>query len=117
MLGRAKPCKYCGKTTHTSLMCFEKPRKTFKQIGPVAAKWIEARKLWVKNNPPDANGYWYCYLKLPGCHVRMKYEELTVDHIKSRTRAPEQRYEQSNLAPACANCNKLKGSRDLEELK
>jgi len=40
---------------------------------------------------------------------------LTLDHIKSRSRHPELRYDLDNLTPACYRCNSEKGSRDLEE--
>ncbi len=123
MLGKPKPCKYCGQKTHTSLTCRAKPRKAIivkkiiNRVGPVTAKWIETRHRWIQLNPPDQDGYWTCYLHIsPFCPSRVDIYELTLDHVKSRSRHPELRFDLSNLKPACGACNELKGSRDLEEI-
>lgn len=93
-------------------------RKPIKRVGKVAKKWMETRQEWIKNNPPDDFGYWYCSLKLmPNCLVRMQIDELTLDHAKSRSRHPELRYELSNLQPACLSCNVYKGSLEVDELR
>ena len=107
---KPKNCTYCGKETHTSLSCFDKPRKPLRKIGPVTRKWLDTRKEWVKNNPP-INGYWYCTY----CGKPLKYEELTLDHAKSRSRHPELRYDIDNLVPADYLCNSKKGSLDIDE--
>lgn len=116
-------CKHCESVQHTQFYCRLKPRKAIKRtrlkrVGKVTNKWIATRKVWVKNNPPDANGNWHCYLQIaPDCHITVNAETLNVDHIKSRVRRPDLRFDQSNLNAACSPCNKLKGSRDLEEVK
>ena len=103
-------CPECNKT-HYPLMCYFKPRKPLHKIGPTAKKWIDTRKEWVKNNPPDISGYWYCTY----CGVPLAYSSLTLDHIKARSRRPDLRYDHSNLAPSCYSCNQQKGSKDVEE--
>jgi 5-methylcytosine-specific restriction endonuclease McrA len=55
---------------------------------------------------------WHCYL----CGRPLTIETLTLDHVKSRSRHPELRYELSNLRPACWACNTAKSSRDITEL-
>jgi 5-methylcytosine-specific restriction endonuclease McrA len=58
-----------------------------------------------------------CYLKLvPGCLRVMTPEQTTLDHVKSRSRYPQLRYDLSNLRPTCWPCNRYKGSLDLDEL-
>lgn len=132
-------CKYCGETWHKSYQCFYKPRKESKPCGHcggashltwqcflnpnrevqmkkklkngvVAKRWLAARKLWYRKNKAD---HYECYI----CGKWLTRQETTLDHIKSRSRHPELRYELSNLAPCCPGCNTNKGSRDLEEVK
>lgn len=71
--------------------------------------WAKARKLWFKNNPPNHEGYYICYL----CNYWVPAKEITLDHIIPRSARPDLRYEQSNLAPACWSCNSEKGSKHL----
>lgn len=73
-------------------------------------KWTKTRQDWFRFN--WANEY-YCYI----CGKRMTPEETTLDHIKSRSRHPELRYDLTNLAPCCWACNTKKGSKDLEEMR
>lgn len=103
-------CRYCGKDNHTSLMCWSKPRKPFRKIGPVTHKWLDTRKEWVKNNPPDYRGYWFCFY----CTRPLTYEELTLDHLHPRSTHPELRYDHNNLVPSCYPCNIAKGSKDID---
>lgn len=118
------------KTPKHALGCFnrknvplqtKKPMKRGKalnRIGKVGAQWIEDRHEWIKNNPPDHAGYWYCYLQIsPNCQRRMTIETLTLDHVKGRGRHPHLRRDQKNFKPACAPCNELKGSKELEEVQ
>lgn len=119
-------CKECGTsfvrfmTTQTRCQkCtynrYAKPRKPIKRIGKVTKKWIETRHEWIKQNPADKNGYWYCYLKYPGiCIGRMDIDQLTLDHKKSRSSRPDLRFDLANLAPACVYCNNQKGSASHE---
>lgn len=87
-------------------------------MGRIAKQWAQTRKEWVDNNPPDASGQWECYLQMsPDCLKRITLDTLNVEHMESRARRPDLRFEQSNLAPACGPCNELKGSRSAAELE
>lgn len=114
-------CENCG-VTHTALMCFHKPRKPLKIIvpikthttlnpkGPKTDEWLKTRKAWVKANPPDHSGYWYCSY----CGKALKKDEMTLDHIWPRTKRGDLIHEFSNLTPACYDCNRRKGSKNPE---
>lgn len=104
---------YCDKCniTHTPLMCFYKPRKRIRQDGKAYHSWQDTRNLWLTMNPPDKHGYWYCTLNLPGCLVKIDIDQLTLDHIISRSHAPSLRYDLTNLQASCIFCNSKKGSR------
>ncbi len=80
-------------------------------LGRHAILWIKKRKEYLKNNPPNFQGYYICYL----CHKWVPANEITVDHIIPRSRAPYLRYEDSNLAPCCDPCNKKKASRVVND--
>lgn len=106
-------CKHCESREHSSFYCFQKPRKPIRRVkrirrhGKYYKKWQETRTEWLKqNNAP----FYYCYL----CGIRVKRSELTLDHIKPRSRHPELRYELANLAPCCWWCNTKKGSKVYE---
>ena len=111
-------CKYCGGTSHSTLMCQNKPRRPIKQESDKArSKRTKVSREWFKLNPPDEKGVWICYLQIsPNCPVKLTRSTITLEHVKSKVRYPELKYEVSNLKPACGECNKLKGSLDLEEL-
>lgn len=116
----SKPCGWCRSEEHTSFYCRLKKRKPIavktgiKGAGKITKQWLKTRDTWFNRNPSE---FYDCYLRIsPDCWGSMKKEHTTLDHIKSRTRHPELRFTMSNLAPACYPCNKLKGSRDLEEL-
>lgn len=79
-----------------------------KKIGKVTKKWIDTRREWIDKHPEP----WTCYL----CGRLLDIDTLTLDHIKSRTRRPDLRYTENNLAPCCWPCNKAKGSKGLDEL-
>lgn len=106
----SKPCKYCGGLDHYPLTCFKRPskplkaKKRIKAIGKIGTKWIATRKDWIANNPEP----WHCAY----CGIPLAIEQLTLDHIKSRSRHPELRFDLSNLTPACWTCNERKGSGD-----
>lgn len=111
-------CKYCGGRDHTSLMCQKKPRRPISnESAATKSKRTATSRLWYELNPPDASGLWYCYLRIsPNCPYKLTRSTITLEHVKSKVRHPELRYEVTNLKPACSACNKLKGSLDVEEL-
>ncbi len=113
----AKPCRHCHKTGHLSWQCFDNPNRTIEtkkklKSGRITLLWIKVRREWFIENPPDENGYYYCYL----CGKPMLPSETTLDHKKSRSRHPELRFVKSNLAPCCWNCNHEKGSKNDDEI-
>lgn len=88
-----------------------KNKKAVNRYGKEYGKWRETRGQFIQDNPPDQYGFWYCALRVSDmCLGRMDIDQLTVDHIIPRSRAPELRHEPSNLQPACVYCNKEKGS-------
>lgn len=77
----------------------------------------EFRLEWIKNNPPNLNGNWICYLQISTlCLQRLDKQTLTLEHIVPKGRGEEYRYNENNIKPACAPCNGLKGSQTLESL-
>lgn len=121
-----KPCKFCKQTTHFSYRCYANPkvamrrkygmkRTPIKKMGKHAKQWFITRATWIRKNPPDRDGYWYCYLQIhEWCPVKLTISTLTLDHVVSRSSDPKLRYNQDNLRPACTYCNDAKGSRSLE---
>lgn len=101
-----KLCPLCLYNTYKSTA-----RKPIKRFGSVTVKWWKARRKWLELNPPNHEGFWFCYI----CQAPLTIDQLTVDHIQSRGRNPELRFEQSNLAACCFKDNKKKGSLSLEE--
>lgn len=114
-----RPCKYCGGLGHTAFGCRKKPKKPLttkrrmRPIGKVGKQWIATREEWFKKHPAD---FYVCYLQVsPLCPGTMTKAETTLDHVKSRGRHPELRFNQDNLMPCCNPCNSMKGSRDADE--
>lgn len=112
-------CKYCqAETNHTSIMCFNKPRRPIRQVSKkTLRKEQETKRLWFENNPPDSKGVWLCYLRIsPWCPVKLTRSTIELDHVKPRSGNPHLKYDITNLRPACTYCNQLKGSRSLESI-
>lgn len=118
---KQKPCKYCGKLNHTSIQCFDKPRKPIKKkmhlanrTGKQYAEWNATRRTWIQNHPA-VGGYWYCHycgtaLTILDDLLAMGIQPLTLDHYVARSDDPSRRHDDSNLVPACSRCNSEKGS-------
>jgi 5-methylcytosine-specific restriction endonuclease McrA len=112
---RVLGCKYCSQTGHFEFACHKKPRKPLiakkrlNKTGKHFTKWRDTRNRWLQVNKAP---YYFCYL----CNKMMTKSQLTLDHVKSRSRYPELRYELSNLRPCCWIYNEKKGSRDINEL-
>lgn len=111
-------CKYCGSDKHTSLMCFNKPRRRMKPISEkTALREQQTKRHWFELNPPNEKGVWFCYLRIhPFCPYKLTRSTIRLEHVKSRARHPELKFDVTNLKPACDWCNRLKGSRDIDEL-
>ena len=73
--------------------------------------WKKTRDEWIKQNPPNHAGQWYCII---GGGYLTK-ETLTLDHDTPRSRDPSRRYDLSNLQPMCWKHNGEKGSRTLQQ--
>lgn len=94
-------CDTCGSERHYTSTC-PANRKAIKPKGREAANWYAFKVQWMKQNDQTA----VCHY----CGIRLKPESITLDHKIPRSRAPELRYELSNLVPCCFTCNGLKGS-------
>lgn len=82
-------------------------RSWIKPIGKIGRKWIQVRDQWFEDNPPKAD-YYVCGI----CGYPVHREDTVLDHIKSRGRHPELRFDPTNLQPAHFICNQEKGSKD-----
>lgn len=80
-----------------------------KQNGKQATLWLKIRKQWVKDNPPNFQGYYQCYI----CFRWIPENELTLDHVipKSNAQNYANRHDPENLKPCCYTCNSEKGSK------
>lgn len=118
-------CTRCDSLNHTHSQCPERltdkinPEtgrypavKRLRTAGKYSMRWMATKRAWHKANRPNHQGYYVCYI----CQKHIAEAEVTLDHIKSRSRYPELRFELTNLAPCCSGCNTLKGSKELEEI-
>lgn len=126
-----KACKFCHdpQPNHFPYACRLNPkvilkrkvglkRTPLKKVGKQTKQWIITRTTWIRRNPPDKDGYWYCYLRIhPWCPYKLTLETLTLDHVVARTRDPSKRFTAANLKPACKWCNEQKGSQSLDKVK
>lgn len=71
--------------------------------------WLKIRAEWKKQNPPNFQGYYICYL----CGTWIPENELTLDHVipKSNAKNYANRHDFNNLKPCCYPCNSKKGSK------
>lgn len=83
------------------------PPKPIKKSGTIHKKWMKYRRQWKKDNPPDDNGYHYCYI----CGTPLKPGQITLDHVIPRSRRPDLIFDDTNIRVACWNCNIGKGSQ------
>jgi len=126
-----KTCKFCQnpKPNHFPYQCPVNPkvvlkrkvgmkRTPIKKIGKQTKQWFVTRATWIRKNPPDKNGNWYCYLRIhPWCPGKLTLETLTLDHVIPRSHDPKLRFNLDNLKPACEYCNSEKGSKSLDRIK
>jgi len=80
-----------------------------RQIGKIGRRWREFRKEWLRNNPPP----YQCGI----CGRYVSEEDVVLDHIISRSRRPDLRFDVENIQPSCYTCNTIKGSRSMDELR
>lgn len=72
-------------------------------------EWLRIRKQWLKDNPPNHEGYYMCYI----CGRWIAASVITIDHVIPRSNANNyaNRHDVSNLRPCCWSCNNKKGSK------
>lgn len=111
-------CKICGSDLHYQTFCHLKKKKWLKTESKTAKTRRVAMQIkWEKLNPPDADGYWDCYLQISEkCLRRVSKYTMTKEHVQPRVKRPDLKYSVDNIRPACSWCNKLKGSQSLEQL-
>lgn len=80
-------------------------------LGKKSKEWLKFRRRWMKNHPPNHEGYYTCYI----CGKWVKPLDMELDHVLSRSRHPELTFDEQNLKPSCHDCNYAKGSLSLEE--
>lgn len=129
-MGRVCDWLGCSARTTKGTLCFQhRPRTPLKTkrryIKPESDKAreqrVRVREEWFKVNPPDFHGVaWYCYLnKLsPDCWVVMNEVQIMkhgLEHVTPKVKSRALKFEVSNLRAACPPCNKLKGSRTIEQ--
>lgn len=82
------------------------------------AKRIAVSSEWFRLNPPEHDGYWYCYLGIsPYCLRRMTNPEVCLEHVYPKNKYPALRYEVLNLKASCSFCNELKLSNTIAALQ
>jgi 5-methylcytosine-specific restriction endonuclease McrA len=119
-----KPCKNCGRTGHYAINCYNLRRPSLRQRKPLRLRSQKEEerygifhKKWHAINPPNAEGFWVCYLQISkGCPKVLTYEELQLEHVFPRSKYPELKYVLANVKAACAPCNKLKRSNTIYQM-
>lgn len=102
----------CGRCQYNKMMALRtnSRAKPVKRYGKKTLEWLAERKQWIKDNPPDFAGYWYCYLRTTeACPGALQIDQLTIDHV-----IPRSKHKPTELRPACMFCNNDKGSQDLK---
>ncbi len=99
-------------------MCPLIKRKSIRKESVKArAKRIELNNEWLRLNPSDNKGRWFCYLNIStDCPKVLTAFTLQLEHVRSRARHPGLKWDINNLKPACGACNALKKSLDIEDL-
>lgn len=114
----------CGRKAQNGEHCFfHKPKKPLNRGKPMRKEAVKTRSKrvataneWYALNPPDENGQWECYLRIsPHCYGKVGKHTINLEHMDSKARAPEKKYDVANLRAACPNCNQLKGSLSADE--
>lgn len=110
-------CKNCGREGHYAIRCMF---TTNAPIRPISEKTYSRKqrtdRLWYELNPPDEKGTWTCYLQISrDCPITLTRSTITLEHVKSKARHPELKFDVTNIKPACSPCNKLKGSLNWDD--
>lgn len=75
--------------------------------------WGYYKKKWKKQNPPDKDGNYQCWL----CPRKVHKSIVTIDHVAPLELYPEYAKEMSNLRPAHRWCNEERASNRLTTLR
>lgn len=125
---KPKPCKVCGSMWHSAM--YHNPRKPIAVNKPLKrsqkpiryesqknrTKRLATREAWFEANPPDKDGYWYCYIsKHPLCPKKLTIDTVQLEHNYSKVRRKDLRFDITNIFPACEHDNKAKGSLSAKE--
>lgn len=91
-----------------------KAKQVIKYYHPMTATdaaWLVCRAEWLESHPPDIDDLYYqCAL----CPYPVHKDEVTLDHIVTRSRDKKLIFEHSNLQPAHGRCNVERGSMTME---
>lgn len=123
-----KTCQFngCQRGCYGSYCMFHKKRSTLpksktrikQESDKAKTKRLDTKRKWLKQNPPNPSGKWECYLKISDyCLKSVDITTLTLEHVEPKVKSPHKKYDVKNIKPSCSWCNKLKGSKTLEQLK
>lgn len=86
------------------------PLKRFtpiKKVGRVTKYRSNRKKEWIRDHPPDENGYYICHLCLKPVHI----SAMKLEHVLPKGSTPKAIAEaDDNLRPSHTICNSIKGS-------
>lgn len=111
-------CRNCGADGHTALMCYKKRRTVPRAESPKRkALRLSTAAQWLKENPPDQDGMWACYLGIsPHCLRVVNRSQVQLEHVYPKNKYPALRYTTLNIKPSCGPCNSLKLSNTINRL-
>lgn len=125
-MAKIRQCKHCGSETHTSLSCFNAPRKPIKRS--VARPSVKKVKTPTKKKPKAKTRSYYVKQldKVFSLYIRQskpavcvtcgkvdKWQNLQNGHYYSRGRLPT-RWHEDNCYPQCSACNIFKSGNYTE---
>ena len=116
----SKKCLICEKRAYSDYCVRHKPRKFINnESASYKAKRQACARRWYEDNPPDENGEWPCYLNglSQKCLGSINKATIKLEHVIPKVKAPELRFEPTNLKASDEFCNSVKGSWTLEQLE
>lgn len=79
-----------------------------KRSGRLTKEWIQRRKRWVHEHPPNHQGAWVCYL----CQQWVFEKDMELDHVQPKgSTSASVAGSDDNLRPTHRLCNRDKGSK------
>jgi 5-methylcytosine-specific restriction endonuclease McrA len=116
---RQGKCKHCRGENHNSLNCYQKRKHDHTQLKQRKPLRHESKAAndkratlshtFFAQNPPDVEGGYMCYLRISRlCPGWMPKHEVTLEHVLSKAKYPEVKYNVINIMTACEPCNKAK---------